>query len=113
MNISQLEVFVTIVETGSLTEAGEVIGLTQSAVSYSLAKLEAELGVTLLERSRHGIAVTQIGEDVLQYAICEIELTKKVKELKILSDKTKNREFITDGKYRYRNNFDHSVCDSR
>ncbi|MEO0564983.1 MAG: LysR family transcriptional regulator, partial [Chloroflexota bacterium] len=36
MNLGQLEVFVIIVDTGSLTEADEVIGLTQSAVSHSL-----------------------------------------------------------------------------
>lgn len=68
MNLSQLEVLVAIVETGSLTEAGEVVGLTQSAVSYSLSRLEAELGVTLLQRGRQGVAVTQIGEDVLHHA---------------------------------------------
>ncbi|GAB4522407.1 MAG: LysR family transcriptional regulator [Anaerolineae bacterium] len=68
MNLSQLEVLVAIVDTGSLTEAGERIGLTQSAVSYALSKLEAELGVTLLERGRQGIVITRIGEDVLAHA---------------------------------------------
>ncbi len=56
MNLNQLEVLVAIVDTGNLTSAGDVVGLTQSAVSYSLSRLEAELGVTLLERGRQGIA---------------------------------------------------------
>ena len=68
MNLSQLEVFAAIVDHGSLTEAAEVVGLTQSAVSYSLSKLEAELGVVLLERSRQGIVVTRIGEEILGHA---------------------------------------------
>jgi DNA-binding transcriptional LysR family regulator len=68
MNLSQLEVLVAIVDTGNLTEGAEDVGLTQSAVSYSLSRLEAELGVTLLERGRQGVTVTRIGEEVLQHA---------------------------------------------
>ena len=68
MNLSQLEVLVAIVETGSLTEAAETVGLTQSAVSYSLKKLEAELSVTLLQRGRQGVTVTRIGEEVVPHA---------------------------------------------
>jgi DNA-binding transcriptional LysR family regulator len=54
MNLAQLEVLVAILESGSLTEAAEVVGLKQSVVSYSLSKLEAELGVVLMERGRQG-----------------------------------------------------------
>ncbi|MEM8532540.1 MAG: LysR family transcriptional regulator [Chloroflexota bacterium] len=68
MNLSQLEVLVAIVDTGSLSEAGEQVGLTQSAVSYSLSRLEAELGVTLLERGRKGGQVTRVGAEILQHA---------------------------------------------
>lgn len=68
MNLSQLEVLVAIVDAGSLKKAAESVGLTHSAVSYSLSKLEAELGVTLLERNRQGITVTRIGEIVLDHA---------------------------------------------
>lgn len=42
MNLSQLEVLIAIVETGNFTDAAELVGLTQSAVSYSLGKLEAD-----------------------------------------------------------------------
>lgn len=68
MNLSQLEVLIAIVDAGSLTEAAEVVSLTQSAVSYSLSRLEAELGVTLLERGRQGITLTHIGEEVVRHA---------------------------------------------
>lgn len=68
MNLGQLEVFVAIVNNGSLKKAAEAIGITHSAVSYSLSKFEAELGVTLLERGRQGITLTRIGEVVLDHA---------------------------------------------
>lgn len=50
MSLSKYEVFNTVVELGSLTKAAEVLNLTQSAVSYSLANLESELGFSLLIR---------------------------------------------------------------
>lgn len=94
MNLSQLEVLVAIVETGSLTEAAEVVGLTQSAVSYSLSKLEAELGVTLLERGRQGIAITRIGEEVLGHARTVIAQTE------IIRQKTARERGMAVGKVR-------------
>lgn len=65
MTLSQLQVFVAIVEAGSFTGAAAALGLTQSAVSHALAGLEAELGVTLVERDRHGVALTAIGHQIL------------------------------------------------
>ena len=68
MNVSQLELLVALIETGSFSEAGDRIGLTQSAVSHGLAKLEAELGVTLVARSRRGLSLTGGGREVIIHA---------------------------------------------
>ncbi len=68
MNLSQLELLVALIETGSFSEAGDRIGLTQSAVSHGLAKLEAELGVTLVARSRRGLSLTGGGQEVIVHA---------------------------------------------
>ncbi|GIQ69962.1 LysR family transcriptional regulator [Xylanibacillus composti] len=62
MTLLQLQVFVAIVETQSFTRAGEQLGLSQSAVSHSLRKLEEEWGVKLLERSRSSIELTPVGQ---------------------------------------------------
>ncbi len=68
MNLSQLESFVAVADTGSFTEAAYAINLTQSAVSHALAALENELGVTLLERNRKGlVAITNAGEKILPH----------------------------------------------
>jgi DNA-binding transcriptional LysR family regulator len=69
MHISQLRVFVALVETGSFTEAAYSINLTQSAVSHALATLEKELGVTLLERDRQGkMQLSTVGHKILRQA---------------------------------------------
>lgn len=69
MNFSQLSCFVALAETGSFTEAAYTVNMTQSAVSHSLAKLEQELGVTLLERNRKGVvALTEVGTKIIPYA---------------------------------------------
>src|SRR5712692_4964602 len=68
MNFSQLQSFVAVAETGSFTEAGYTIDLTQSAVSHALAALESELGVTLLERNHTGVvALTNVGHSILPH----------------------------------------------
>lgn len=95
MNLNQLEVLVAIVETGSLTEAAESVGLTQSAVSHSLSKLEAELGVTLLERGRQGITITRIGNEVLQHARAIMG------QVEVIRQKTARERGLSVGKLRF------------
>jgi DNA-binding transcriptional LysR family regulator len=69
VNFSQLQCFVAVAETGSFTEAGYAIDLTQSAVSHALSALERELGVTLLERNNKGVvALTGVGQKLLPHA---------------------------------------------
>ncbi|XNN69245.1 LysR family transcriptional regulator [Bacillus pumilus] len=63
----QYKVFLTVVECGSFTKAGEKLGLTQSGVSHNIAKLESELEVVLLRRNRNGLALTDAGERVMPH----------------------------------------------
>lgn len=68
MNFSQLQSLAALADTGSFTEAAERVHLTQSAVSHGLAALESELGVTLVERSRKGVAaLTAAGERIMPH----------------------------------------------
>jgi DNA-binding transcriptional LysR family regulator len=95
MNLSQLEVLVAIVDNGSLTEAAEAVGLTQSAVSHSLNRLESELGVTLLERGRQGIAVTRIGEEIVSHARAMLG------QAEVIRQKTARERGLSVGKLRF------------
>lgn len=65
MHLRQLETFVAIVESGTLTEAARRLYKTQGAVSHDLKALEAELGVMLIDRSGQRIRVTHAGEALL------------------------------------------------
>ena len=60
-----LRSFVAVADAGSITQAAARLHLSQPALSRRLQQLEAELGVTLLVRGRHGVELTVLGEDVL------------------------------------------------
>jgi DNA-binding transcriptional LysR family regulator len=65
---SDMTAFVRIVETGGLAAAARDLGLTPSAMSKQLARLEARLGVRLLTRTTRRIALTPEGETYLARA---------------------------------------------
>ena len=65
MKTSRYEVFLKIVETQSLTRTASYFGCTQSAVSQLVKALEADLGVSLLIRSKNGVRLTAEGEYLL------------------------------------------------
>ncbi|QWU17000.1 DNA-binding transcriptional regulator, LysR family [Paenibacillus sophorae] len=67
MSLAKFEVFHTVVELGSLSQAAAELGLTQSAVSHAIASLESEWGFSILSRGRAGVHLTSNGELVLQY----------------------------------------------
>lgn len=73
MHIEYLEEFVTLAQCLNFTEAARRCNITQPALSKHLASLERELGVTLVNRNRHGAELSQAGSALLQDAIplCE------------------------------------------
>src|SRR5450631_458980 len=67
--IDQLKVFLAVVETGSFTAAAKRLRRAVSAISYAIAALEQQLGVTLFDRE--GVrtpALTEAGVAVLSKA---------------------------------------------
>ncbi|WP_434034400.1 LysR family transcriptional regulator [Cupriavidus sp. a3] len=60
--IDLLQTFVRIVEAGSLSQAAAQLRTTQPTVSRRLQALERQLGVRLLQRSTHGMKLTEDGE---------------------------------------------------
>jgi len=51
-SIDQLKVFLTVVEAGSFTAAAKRLGRAVSAISYTIANLEQQLGVSLFDRAQ-------------------------------------------------------------
>ncbi|WBV43438.1 LysR family transcriptional regulator [Pseudoroseomonas cervicalis] len=66
--IELLRSFLRIVEAGSLSAAAAQLGTTQPTISRRLQQLERLLGLRLLRRSTHGLALTEDGERCLAHA---------------------------------------------
>jgi len=62
IKLRHLRLFLSIADHGSLTAAARALGLTQPAVSKSLAELETLLGAALIMRQGRRIALTPAGE---------------------------------------------------
>lgn len=60
-DLNDLFYFAKIVEHGSLSAASEALGIAKSVLSQHLARLEAELGVRLIERTTRKLRVTDVG----------------------------------------------------
>ena len=59
---------ITVAKFGNFSEAALVLTVSQSAVSHAIAGLEAELGVILFSRGRHGATLTPVGERIVDHA---------------------------------------------
>jgi len=57
-----MRVFVQVVDEGSFSKAAPRVGITQSSASRYISKLEAELGVQLLQRSTRKLNLTEAGQ---------------------------------------------------
>jgi DNA-binding transcriptional LysR family regulator len=64
-HLGGITAFVATAQAGSFTAAAERIGLTQSAIGKSVARLEQRLGVKLFHRSTRHLSLTPEGEDYL------------------------------------------------
>src|SRR5256885_10673784 len=68
LNLGRLQVLCEVVTRGSFSAAAEALSYTQSAVSQSIARLEAETGTTLVVRDRRGVRPTAAGATLVDHA---------------------------------------------
>lgn len=73
--IQRYKAYLTVAHSLSFTEAAQALGYSQSAVSRLVAELEREWDVQLFERSRAGVRLTNVGQQLLPAAkaICQAE----------------------------------------
>ena len=64
----RLNHFVAVVRCGSFTAAARDVGVTQSAVTKSIADLERQMGQELFQRTTGGVRVTDSGRDIAERA---------------------------------------------
>lgn len=84
MNIADFEAFLAIADTRNLSKAADMLFLSQSTVSYRLKRLETELGVELVVRSRGGrfIELTPKGIKFIDTALQWINLWKLTQQFR-------------------------------
>ena len=69
MTLEDLRILVAACETGSMSSLARELQRTQSSVSQHIARLEAELGVRLLERHARGVQPTAAGKILKDFAM--------------------------------------------
>ncbi|MFC5478300.1 LysR family transcriptional regulator [Massilia suwonensis] len=67
-DLTDLRLFLTVVECGSLTGAARTVHLALASVSERIAGMETALGAPLLERNRRGVRPTAAGEALARHA---------------------------------------------
>lgn len=68
INVARLQYLLQISRSGGVLAAAEVMRLTPSALSQQLSRLEAEVGVPLMERSPRGMVPTAAGRELIELA---------------------------------------------
>lgn len=82
--IKQLNYFVAVAETGTVSGAALTLSISQSAVTEAVKDLEADLGVKLFERHSRGLKITQKGHQFLRHAttiLAEVSGARRVFEI--------------------------------
>lgn len=67
-DLTDMRLFLTVVECGSLTQGARAMHLALASVSERIAGMEDALGAPLLERNRRGVRATAAGEALVRHA---------------------------------------------
>ncbi|MCZ8519251.1 MULTISPECIES: LysR family transcriptional regulator [Paenibacillus] len=79
MNLNQLETLITISKTMSFRKAGELLNLTQPAVSAQIKSLEDEFKTTLIDRNQP-VTLTDSGQVFLEHAEIILQTVEDLKQ---------------------------------
>jgi DNA-binding transcriptional LysR family regulator len=80
LDLKLLTTFREVALRGSFSDAATVLGYTQPAVSQHVSRLEAALGVRLLERDARGVHATPAGELLLTRAAALLEAARRAED---------------------------------
>lgn len=86
--LTALRVFVSVVEQGSLSGAGERLEMSRAMVSRYLAELERWMGARLLHRTTRRLSLTGPGEEALNRARAMLALGEEMEQIAIRGDET-------------------------
>ncbi|MBH5370289.1 LysR family transcriptional regulator [Bradyrhizobium glycinis] len=81
LDLELLRSFVSVVEAGGFTRAGERVHRTQSTVSQQIKRLEEDVGQVLLHRDGKEVRPTEAGERLLSYARRLLSLAEEARDV--------------------------------
>ena len=81
MDMKNINTFIYTAELGSFTKAAELLGYSQSTVSFQIRQLEEELGTVLFERINRTVTLTDRGKEILRYAHRMKQLAGEMQEM--------------------------------
>ena len=81
VNILHMKYAVEVAKAGSLNKASETLYVALPNVSRSIRELEADLGITIFDRSAKGVTLTPEGEEFIGYAK---EILKQIEHVEML-----------------------------
>lgn len=92
MNNPILSTFISVAESGSFTKAAESLFITPPAVMKQINSLEERLGITLFDRSNHGLQLTDAGKSFFQDAKYIIDYSNRaIEKAKDIDNKDKQQ----------------------
>ncbi|MCW8199959.1 LysR family transcriptional regulator [Verminephrobacter aporrectodeae subsp. tuberculatae] len=80
ISVRDMEIFHAIATTGSTRQAGVQLGITQSAASHALARLEDTLGIRLFTRENQRLQIAPAGRYMLDEAVQLLDRLKRIEE---------------------------------
>lgn len=80
-DLELLRSFVSVVDSGGFTRAGERVHRTQSTVSQQIKRLEEDIGQPLLNRTGKDVTPTEAGERLLSYARRLLALAEEARDV--------------------------------
>src|ERR1700712_2393405 len=81
LDLELLRSFVSVVDAGGFTRAGERVHRTESTVSQQIKRMEEDIGQPLLNRTGKDVTPTEAGERLLSYARRLLSLAEEAREL--------------------------------
>lgn len=103
MNLLQLEYFQEVAKVQSITKAARKLGISQSALSIMMNKLETEIGYPLFSRQGRNIAITPYGKNVLYYSYIILrkmdDIHREFREMQGEEPETRLVLGVTDSNY--------------
>src|SRR5258707_14407840 len=81
LDLELLRSFVSVVDAGGFTRAGERVHRTQSTVSQQIKRLEDDIGQPLLNRNGKDVTPTEAGERLFSYARRLLSLAEEARDV--------------------------------